>query len=178
MKETGSMPALYGVRPGRGKRIPAADGCAQGRGAASWGRPAKFLESLMSGTTTPAETLIDLDLATAREIIALADAYKADLQRRLGAAPAAEAVAADVQAGASAELRALTARIAALTRAERAELVGLMWYAQEDDYETFAASRTFAIATADTGIPQYLAKKGLTLADLLRQALTKMGYRL
>ena len=131
---------------------------------------------MATGTAT-AEPLIDLSLEDAQAVIALADAYKADLAARLGAAPAADAAERDVLAGASPALQALTAKIAGFSRAERAELVGLLWHGM-DEYETFAASRTFAIATADVGIPQYLAKKALTLPGLLRHGLEKMGYRL
>ncbi len=131
----------------------------------------------MTGGTATAEPLIDLSLDNAKAVIALADLYKADLTARLGAAPAADAVERDVLAGNAAALQALTGKIAAFSRAERAELVGLLWHGM-DEYETFAASRTFAIATADVGIPQYLAKKALTLPGLLRHGLEKMGYRL
>lgn len=130
----------------------------------------------MAAGLAAAEPLIDLSLADAQAVIALADLYKADLTARLGAAPAADPVERDVLAGKSAALQALTGKIAGFSRAERAELVGLVWHGM-DEYETFAASRTFAIATADVGIPQYLAKKALTLPGLLRHALEKMGYR-
>jgi hypothetical protein len=123
-----------------------------------------------------AEPLIDLSLDHAKEVIALADAYKADLTDRLGAAPATDAVEKDVLAGGSVAFQALAAKIAGFSRSERAELVGLVWHGM-DEYETFAASRTFAIATADVGIPQYLGKKALTLPSLLRHGLEKMGYR-
>lgn len=128
-----------------------------------------------SAAAVTAEPLIDLSLEQAHAIIALADAYKADLTGRLGAAPAADAVERDVLAGESAAFQALAAKIAGLSRSERAELVGLVWHGM-DEYASFAASRTFAIATADVGIPQYLAKKGLILPGLLRHGLKKMGY--
>ncbi len=123
-----------------------------------------------------AEPLVDLSLDHAREVIALADAYKSDLTARLGAAPPADAVEKDVLAGGSAAFQALAAKIAGFSRSERAELVGLVWHGM-DEYASFAASRTFAIATADVGIPQYLAKKGLILPVLLRHGLEKMGYQ-
>ena len=129
----------------------------------------------MAAGLAAAEPLVDLSLADAQAIIALADLYKADLIARLGAAPATDAVEQDVLAGASPAFQALAGKIAGFSRAERAELVGLVWHGM-DEYETFAASRTFAIATADVGIPQYLAKKALTLPGLLRHALEKMGY--
>jgi len=130
----------------------------------------------MTAGTAMAELLIDLSLADTQAVITLADAYKADLTARLGGTPAADAVEQDVLAGASPACQALAAKIAGLSRAERAELVGLVWHGM-DEYDSFAASRTFAIATADVGIPQYLAKKALTLPGLLRHGLEKMGYR-
>lgn len=130
----------------------------------------------MAAGTATAEPLIDLSLEQAKAVIALADAYKADLTARLGAAATADAVEQDVLAGGSAAYQALAAKIAGFSRSERAELVGLVWHGM-DEYDSFAASRTFAIATADVGIPQYLAKKALTLPDLLRHGLDKMGYR-
>ncbi|HEY4135944.1 MAG TPA: hypothetical protein VGO34_12105 [Alphaproteobacteria bacterium] len=122
------------------------------------------------------EPLVDLSLDQAKAVIALVDAYKADLTGRLGAAVSADAVEKDVAAGQSPALQALLAKIDGLTRAERAELVGVVWHGM-DEYETFMASRTFAIATADTGIAQYLAKKALFLGDQMRHALGKMGYQ-
>ncbi|MFN4282255.1 MAG: hypothetical protein ACK4NA_06420 [Alphaproteobacteria bacterium] len=130
----------------------------------------------MAAGTETAEPLIDISLAEVQAVMALADAYKSDLTARLGPAPAADAVERDVAAGQSAALQALIAKIAGLTRAERAELVGVVWHGM-DEYESFMASRTFAIATADEGIPQYLAKKALFLADQMRHALGKMGYK-
>ena len=130
----------------------------------------------MAAGTATAEPLIDLSLEQAKAVIVLADAYRADLTARLGAAPPADAVEQDVLAGGSAAYQALAAKIAGFSRSERAELVGLVWHGM-DEYDSFAASRTFAIATADVGIPQYLAKKALTLPDLLRHGLDKMGYR-
>lgn len=130
----------------------------------------------MAAGTATAEPLIDLTLDNAKAVIVLAEAYKADLIARLGAAPAADAVEKDVLAGGSAAFQALAAKIAGFSRSERAELVGLVWHGM-DEYASFAASRTFAIATADVGIPQYLAKKALTLPYLLRHGLDKMGYR-
>lgn len=128
-----------------------------------------------SAATVMAEPLVDLSLDKAKAVIALADAYKADLTGRLGAAPPADAVEKDVLAGTSAAFQALAGKIAGFSRSERAELVGLVWHGM-DEYETFAASRTFAIATADVGIPQYLGKKALVLPGLLRHGLEKMGY--
>jgi len=130
----------------------------------------------MAAGTATAEPLIDLSLEQAKAVLALAEAYKADLTARLGAAPPTGAVEQDVLAGASPALQALAGKIADFSRSERAELVGLVWHGM-DEYETFMASRTFAIATADVGIPQYLAKKALTLPGLLRHGLEKMGYR-
>jgi hypothetical protein len=130
----------------------------------------------MTAGTATAEPLIDLALIDARTVMTLADAYKADLIRRLGPEPSAEAIEQDVAAGESAALKALTAKIAGLTRAERAELVGVVWHGM-DEYDSFMASRTFAIATADVGIPQYLAKKALFLSEQMRHALGKMGYK-
>jgi hypothetical protein len=141
-------------------------------GKTAAGRGAKH----MTAGTATAEPLIDLSLADAQAVIALAESYKADLTARLGTAPKTDAVERDVLAGASPALQPLTAKIAGFSRAERAELVGLVWHGM-DEYDSFAASRTFAIATADVGIPQYLAKKALTLPGLLRHALEKMGYR-
>lgn len=130
----------------------------------------------MAAGTATAEPLIDLSLEQAKAVILLADAYRADLTARLGAAATADAVEKDVLAGGSAAFQALATKIAGFSRSERAELVGLVWHGM-DEYDSFAASRTFAIATADVGIPQYLAKKALTLPDLLRHGLDKMGYR-
>lgn len=130
----------------------------------------------MAAGTATAEPLIDLSLEQAKAVILLADAYRTDLTARLGAAPPADAVEQDALAGGSAAYQALAGKIAGFSRAERAELVGLVWHGM-DEYDSFAASRTFAIATADVGIPQYLAKKALTLPDLLRHGLDKMGYR-
>ncbi len=130
---------------------------------------------IMAAQSATAEPLIDLSLAQVRDVIALAEAYRADMTARLGAAPMAAAVEKDVLAGESAVFQALAAKIAGFSRSERAELVGLVWHGM-DEYANFAASRTFAIATADVGIPQYLAKKGLILPDLLRHGLEKMGY--
>lgn len=130
----------------------------------------------MAAGTATAEPLIDLSLEQAKAVIVLADAYRADLTARLGAAAPADAVEQDVLAGGSTAFQALAGKIAGFSRAERAELVGLVWHGM-DEYDSFAASRTFAIATADVGIPQYLAKKALTLPDLLRHGLDKMGYR-
>ena len=130
----------------------------------------------MTAGTATAEPLIDISLAEVQAVMALADAYKADLTARLGAAPSSEAIAADVAAGQSAALKALLGKIAGFSRAERAELVGVVWHGM-DEYESFMASRTFAIATADEGIPQYLAKKALFLTDQMRHALGKMGYK-
>lgn len=130
----------------------------------------------MAAGTATAEPLIDLSLDNAKAVIVLAEAYRSDLTGRLGGAPSADAVEKDVLAGGSAAYQALAAKIAGFSRAERAELVGLVWHGM-DEYDSFAASRTFAIATADVGIPQYLAKKALTLPDLLRHGLDKMGYR-
>ena len=139
-------------------------------------RDARHMSAHGTAEAVTAEPLVDLTLDHAREVIALADAYKADLTARLGAAPAGDAVEKDVLAGGSAAYQAWAAKIAGFSRSERAELVGLVWHGM-DEYASFAASRTFAIATADVGIPQYLAKKGLILPGLLRHGLEKMGYR-
>ncbi|HEU0070168.1 MAG TPA: hypothetical protein VFS04_02630 [Alphaproteobacteria bacterium] len=129
----------------------------------------------MTAGTVTAEPLIDISLAEVQAVMKLADAYKADLTGRLGASPSAEAVEKDVAAGQSAALKALMDKIAGFSRSERAELVGVVWHGM-DEYDSFMASRTFAIATADVGIPQYLAKKALFLANQMRHALQKMGY--
>jgi hypothetical protein len=131
---------------------------------------------IMAAQSATAEPLIDLSLDNAKAVIALAEAYKADLTARVGAAPSADAVEKDVLAGGSAAYQALAGKVAGFSRSERAELVGLVWHGM-DEYDSFAASRTFAIATADVGIPLYLAKKALNLPRLLRHGLEKMGYQ-
>lgn len=130
----------------------------------------------MTAGTVTAEPLIDISLHQVQAVMTLADAYKTDLIGRLGASAAADAVEKDVAAGESAALKALCDKIAGFSRAERAELVGVVWHGM-DEYDSFMASRTFAIATADVGIPQYLAKKALFLANQMRHALKKMGYQ-
>lgn len=129
----------------------------------------------MTAGTATAEPLIDISLDQVRAVMDLADAYKADLTGRLGAAASGDAVEKDVAEGKSAALKALCDKIAGFSRAERAELVGVVWHGM-DEYESFMASRTFAIATADVGIPQYLAKKALFLSKQMGHALEKMGY--
>jgi hypothetical protein len=128
----------------------------------------------MSADTATAERLRDLTLAQANRVIALAEAYKAHLIRALGANPEADKIAQDVQSGSSAEGLALVSFIEGLTRAERSELVGLVWFGM-GDHEPFSAAREYARATADAGIAQYLTKKALVLPDYLRKALATVG---
>jgi hypothetical protein len=123
-------------------------------------------------TASAAETdnrLFDLTLDEANRIIALAEAYAAHLTATLGAAPADERIAEDVKSAASPAAAALIAAIEGLTRAARTELVALVWCGMGD--YTFTEARAYAKATADTGIPQYLAKKALMLSGYLKTAL-------
>ena len=127
----------------------------------------------MASAAVTENRLFDLTLDEANRIIALAEAYAAHLTATLGPAPSEEAIAEDVKAGASPEGAALMAAIAGLTRAARTELVSLVWCGMGD--YIFTEARAYAKATADTGIPQYLAKKALVLAGLLRTALATLG---
>lgn len=128
----------------------------------------------MSAETATAEQLRDLTLEQANRVIALTEAYKTHLIRAFGANPDADKIAQDVQSGSSAEGQALVGFIEGLTRAERSELVGLVWFGM-GDHEPFSAAREYARATADAGIAQYLAKKAFVLPDYLRKALAALG---
>lgn len=127
----------------------------------------------MSADTATAERLRDLTLAQANRVITLADAYKTHLTRALGAQSDADKIAENVRSGGSTEGQALVGFIEGLTRAERSELVGLVWFGM-GDHEPFSAAREYARATADAGIAQYLAKKALVLSDYLRKALAAL----
>ena len=127
----------------------------------------------MASATTTENRLFDLTLDEANQIIVLAEAYAAYLTATLGPSPSEDAIAEDVKAGASPAGAALMDAIAGLTRAARTELVSLVWCGMGD--YTFTEARAYAKATADTGIPQYLAKKALVLAGLLRTALATLG---
>lgn len=130
----------------------------------------------MSTETATAERLRDLTLDQVNRVITLAEAYAAHLTRTLGANPDADRIAQDVQSGGSKEGQALVSFIEGLTRAERSELVGLVWFGM-GDHQPFSAAREYARATADAGIAQYLAKKALVLSGYLRTTLTALGYR-
>lgn len=131
----------------------------------------------MSAGSAAAESLDHLTPEQVRQVMTLADAYKAHLIRTVGADPDSDRIAQDLQAGGSAEAKAFLAMVEGLSWPERYELIGLMWFGM-GEYETFPASRTFAKATADIGIPQYLAKKSMKLSGYLRTALEAIGYRL
>ena len=126
----------------------------------------------MASAAVTENRLFDLTLDEANRIIALAEAYAAYLTATLGPSPSEEAIAEDVKAGASPAGAALMAAIAGLTRPARTELVSLVWCGMGD--YIFTEARAYAKATADTGIPQYLAKKGMVLAGLLRTALATL----
>lgn len=128
----------------------------------------------MSADAATAERLRDLTLEQANRVIILAEAYKTHLTRAFGANPDADKIAQDVQFGSSAEGQALVGFIEGLTRAERSELVGLVWFGM-GDHEPFSAAREYARATADAGIAEYLAKKALVLPDFIRKALATVG---
>lgn len=127
----------------------------------------------MSADTATAERLRDITLEQVNRVITLAEAYKTHLTRSLGANPDADKIAQDVQSGGSTEGQALVSFIEGLTRAERSELVGLVWFGM-GDHEPFSAAREYARATADAGIAQYLAKKALVLPDYLHKALAAL----
>ena len=127
----------------------------------------------MAVETATDNRLFDLTRDEANRIIALAEAYAAHLTATLGLSLSDEAIAEDIKAGASPAGAALMAAIAGLTRPARTELVSLVWCGMGD--YVFTEARAYAKATADTGIPQYLAKKALVLAGLLRTALATLG---
>lgn len=128
----------------------------------------------MSADTATAEQLRDLTLEQVNRVIALTEAYKTHLTGTFGANLDADKVAQDVPSGGSAQGQALVSFIDGLTRAERSELVGLVWFGM-GDHEPFSAAREYARATADAGIAQYLAKKAFVLPDYLRKALAALG---
>jgi hypothetical protein len=130
----------------------------------------------MSAETATAEQLRDLTPEQVNRVITLAEAYKDHLTRTLGANTDADKIAQDVQSGGSPAAQALVSFIEGFTRAERSELVGLVWFGM-GDHEPFSAAREYARATADAGIAQYLAKKVLVLPGYLRTALGSLGYR-
>jgi len=127
----------------------------------------------MASAAVTENRLFDLTLEEANQIVALAEAYAADLTAKLGPSPSDDAIAEDVKTGTSPAGAALMAAIAGLTRPARTELVSLVWCGMGD--YVFTEARAYAKATADTGIPQYLAKKALVLAGLLRTALATLG---
>jgi hypothetical protein len=128
----------------------------------------------MSAETATAEQLRDITLEQVNRVIALAEAYKDYLTRTLGANPDPDKIAQDVQSGGSPEGQELIRYIEGLSRAERSELVGLVWFGM-GDHEPFSAAREYARATADAGIAQYLAKKALVLPDYLHKALATVA---
>lgn len=123
----------------------------------------------MATKTATENRLFDLTLEQANRIIALNDAYAAHLTEAFGPAPEDERIAEDVNSAKSPTVVALMGAIAGLNRAARTELVALVWCGMGE--YPFTEARAYAKATADTGIPQYLAKKALVLSGYLRTAL-------
>lgn len=123
----------------------------------------------MTTETATENRLFDLTLEQTHQIIALSEAYAAHLTATLGPAPNDERIAEDVKSGKSPAATALMGAIEGLSRAARTELVALVWCGMGE--YPFTEARAYAKATADTGIPQYLAKKALVLSGYLRTAI-------